>query len=175
MHKKSSCFSFALIAILMVPLFARAQDVTDPSLKAAFIYNVAKFNEWPEENSPSKVFSMCVLGDAAVAEALERTVKGRLLRGAEISVTRLTPTGSVRGCRLLYLSGIKKEQAANIVASVRGTPVLTISDLGGFHEYGGIVRLLFEDGQLRFTIDQESAKKSWLQLSTRILKLANTK
>jgi YfiR/HmsC-like len=36
------------ILLLMGP-WASAQDVTEPSLKAAFIYSFAKFTEWPAD------------------------------------------------------------------------------------------------------------------------------
>jgi len=175
MRQKHIHIALALVAVLFVPLLTGAQDVTESALKAAFIYNVAKFTNWPEETPSSKVFTMCVLGDAAVGEALERTVKGRLLLGKEIRVTRLNSKGSVRECRLLYLSGVTKEQIAQVVASVRGTPVLTIGDLAGFKELGGIVGFFFEDGQLRFTIGLESARKCGLLISAKLMTLAREK
>lgn len=172
--------TFALITILLLPLLTRGQDVTEPALKAAFIYNLAKFTNWPPEDgstpssvaAPPKAFSMCVLGDSAVGEALERSVQDRLLAGNSISVTRLKRSESPRGCRLLYLSGVTKEQSAQILTDIKGTPVLTISDLGGFTELGGVVQFFFERGQLRFSVGMESVKKSGLQLSAKLLDLA---
>ena len=40
----------AIAAALLMPVPASAQDVTEPALKAAFIYNFAKFTEWPPED-----------------------------------------------------------------------------------------------------------------------------
>jgi len=163
----------ALVAILYPGLMSRAQDVTEPALKAAFIYNLAKFTYWPEEaSSGPKVFSMCVVGDSGVGEALERSVKDRLLAGSNISVARLSPSGSVRGCRVVYLSGVTKEQSAQILADLRTMPVLTISDLGGFNELGGMFQFFFERGQLRFSVGMDSVRKSGLQLSAKLLDLA---
>jgi hypothetical protein len=162
----------ALVCALLASHVTRAQDVTESALKAAFIYNLAKFTEWPEETPAPRVFPMCVIGDSATAEALDRTVKGRQLSGQSISVTRLTAAGATRSCRLIYLSGIRKEQSAQILAGLKGAPVLTISDLDGFTESGGIVEFFFEHGQLRFRIGVESAKRSGLQLSAKILTLA---
>ncbi len=163
--------TIALITILLLVVVSPGQDVTEPALKAAFIYNLAKFTYWPEETSP-RAFSMCVLGDSAVGEALDRSVKGRILEGKTISVTRLPPNGPVQGCRLLYLSGVTKEQSAQILTGLRDMPVLTISDLEGFTELGGIVQFFFERGQLRFIIGMESSKRSGLQLSAKLLALA---
>src|ERR1700704_2970715 len=86
---------------------APAQNLTEPSLKAAFVYNFAKFTEWPSDALPATAsFTACVLGDGPVMDALERTVKGRLLSGRSVSVSRVTPDGPLRSCHLLYVSGV---------------------------------------------------------------------
>ena len=71
--------AIALGTACMTPGVAVAQDVTEPALKAAFIYNFAKFTEWPGDSAGREPFVICVLGDAAVGDALERAVKGRRL------------------------------------------------------------------------------------------------
>jgi hypothetical protein len=83
----------------------RAQDVTESSLKAAFIYTFAKFTEWPEDVLPTTAtFSACVLGDSQIRDALERTVKGRQFEGRGISVSQVQLEGKLRSCHLLYVS-----------------------------------------------------------------------
>jgi hypothetical protein len=66
---------------LLMAVAALAQEVTAPALKAAFIYNFVKFTEWPVVLPASEPFVICVIGDAAVGDALERAVKGRDLSG----------------------------------------------------------------------------------------------
>lgn len=162
----------ALIAILLFGTLACGQDVTEPSLKAAFIYNMAKFTEWPDEALYAKHFVMCVIGDDAIADALDHAVKGRSLGGNSISVSHPTTLGQEHVCHLLYLSGMSAEQAAHIVKGLRGAPVLTISDIDGFTTFGGMAQFFFEHGQLRFSIGLESARSARLQLSAKILSLA---
>ena len=43
----------AIAILLLTPVPAAAQDVTEPALKAAFIYNFAKFTEWPADVMPA--------------------------------------------------------------------------------------------------------------------------
>ena len=88
----------AAIAILpLTPMVAAAQDVTEPALKAAFIFNFAKFTEWPAEvMTTGEPLVLCVLGDAAIGEALERAVKNRTLLGHQMDVSQATSTGPPR-------------------------------------------------------------------------------
>jgi hypothetical protein len=152
-----------------------AQDVTEPALKAAFIYNFAKFTEWPAAPATTpaqEAFVLCVVGDAAVNEALTRTVKARVLGGQNLSVAFITPDDAPQKCRLIYISAVTAGQAAHLVAGLRDVPVLTISDLEGFTEQGGIARFFFENGQLRFSVNVASAERAHLHISSRLLALA---
>ena len=144
----------AIAILLLTPMPAAAQDVTEPALKAAFIYNFAKFTEWPADVMPAgEPLLFCVLGDAAIGEALARAVKGRTLAGHIMEVSQSAPDGPPRGgCHVLYLSGVTASQAATLVAGLRDAPVLTISDVEGFTQLGGIAQFFFEHGQLRFNV-----------------------
>ena len=167
----------AIAILLLTQMPAAAQEVTEAVLKAAFIYNFAKFTEWPADVMPAgKPLLFCVLGDAAIGEALVRTVKGRALAGHIMEVSQSAPDGPLRrGCHILYLSGATASQAATLVAGLRDAPVLTISDVEEFTQLGGIAQFYFDHGQLRFNVHVESAKRARLQISSRLLGLARTK
>jgi hypothetical protein len=163
----------AAALILVSGAVARAQDVTEPALKAAFVYNFAKFTEWPEDVLPaSAAFNACVLDDGPVADALERAVKGRLLSGRHISVQRVHVGGPLRTCHLLFVSGLKGPDVGTVVAAVRGAAVLTISDIDDFGRIGGIAHVFVENGTMRFDLNLDLARSSRLQLSSKLLSLA---
>jgi hypothetical protein len=162
-----------IAALLLMQGLAFAQDVTEPALKAAFIYNFAKFTEWPTAVVPAaEPFVMCVVGDAAVGRELERAVRARVLAGHSIAVFNVVRAEPTRICHLLYVSGMTPGQAAQLVAGLRDLPVLTISDVEDFTELGGIAQFFFTHGQLRFSVQNESAKRARLKISSRLLALA---
>jgi hypothetical protein len=88
--------------MLLMPSVPSAQEVTEPALKAAFIYSFMKFTEWPEPLPASDPFVICVLNDPAVGGALERTVKGREFAGRPMIVSIEAPGPKAR-CRVLYI------------------------------------------------------------------------
>ncbi len=163
-------------AVLALALLVRgpatAQDVTEPALKAAFIYNFARFTTWPADLPATDSFVICVLGDTAVGDALTRAVAGRQLMDRPIAVTQVTGTAPKQGCRILYVSGVPVRQAADVVGELRESPVLTISNIEGFASTGGMTQFFFEHGQLRFRIHHEAAKRAGLQISSRLLIMA---
>jgi YfiR/HmsC-like len=165
-------FVILFMLLPMARFVVRAQDVTASALKAAYIYNFVRFTVWPEDLPASEPFVMCVLGDGAVGDALGRAVTGRALAGHRIVVSMLAAPGPKGACRVLYVSSMMPSQAEKLVAELRDAPVLTISDIEGFTEVGGIAQFFFEDGQLRFTIRPESAKRARLLISSRLLALS---
>lgn len=162
----------AITLLLIIPSVASAQEVTESALKAAFIYNFVQFTEWPDRPPASEPFVMCVHGDTAAGDALERIVQGRNLAGHRIVLSRWDTAGPGQACHVLYLPGINAAQAAQLVAGLRDAPVLTISDIEDFNDVGGIVQFFFERGRLRFSIRHESAKRARLRISSRLLLLS---
>jgi hypothetical protein len=162
-----------LAAFLLSASTARAQDVSGPSLRAAFIYTFARFTTWPSDvPPPTGTFTACVLGDGPVRDALERSVKGRQIAGRGISVSQVALGGKLRSCDLLYVSGVTPVQVAAIMAEVGGAAVLTISDVDDFAQQGGIAQMFVENGKIRFDLNLEVAKRSRLQLSSKLVVLA---
>jgi hypothetical protein len=174
---RQSLIAPALAILLLTPLPAAAQDVTEPALKAAFIYNFAKFTEWPADAMATGApLILCVLGDAAIGGALERAVRGQTLAGHSIGVTQAASDGRPpKGCHIAYVSGVTASQAAEIIAGLGDAPVLTISDVDGFTRLGGIAQFFFENGQLSFAVQLASARRARLQISSNLLALARTR
>jgi hypothetical protein len=162
-----------LAALLLCAQPSTAQDVTEASLKSAFIYNIASFTAWPAEALPANgSFNACIAGDGAVGTALEHAVKGRLLAGRVVTVVRISKGAPPQNCHLLYVSDLSAEQGRQIVAGVQGA-VLSIVEIDGFAMPGTVARMFVERGRMRFDIDFGLARQSGLQLSSRLLALAS--
>jgi len=157
-------------ALLLTAAPVAAQSASAPALTAAFLYNFAKFAEWPE-GAPTGPMTICVLGDAAVADALDATVRGRTIEGREIAVVRVKPD-ALRTCHLLYVSGIDQHRAQQIIDELKTAPVMTVSDRDRFAESGGIAGLFVEAGKMRFAINLDAALRARLRISSRLLNLA---
>lgn len=163
----------AAIAVCAFTSFASAQTATAPALKAAFLYNFAKFSEWPADAlAPGQRLAMCVVGDAAVADALGQTIKGHAIGDHELTVTVLKVEESASGCHLLYVSASEIKRSARLLLGARGASVFTVSDAHKFAESGGVAQLIVEDDRMRFAINIASAQRGRLTISSKLLSLA---
>jgi hypothetical protein len=163
----------AAIAASLCSIATSAQDVTGPSLKAAYIYRFVLFTDWPASVLPSGApITICVVGDNALKVALERTVKDVSVAGRAVAVTFGSPDRLPRPCHVMYVSAVSRAQTAAALTPYQGQPVLTMSDVEGFNGLGGIAELFYEDGALRFSIRLDEVKRSGIELSSRLLSLS---
>ena len=150
---------------------AQTPFVSPPTLTAAFLYTVALFTEWPAKANPGAL-TLCVLGDPAVAESLDRLTAGRKPHGRDIAILRLATAKEARPCHLLYLSGHEPARLASALDEVAGLPLLTIGDGEQFVRIGGVAGLFVEAGRMRFAINTDAAGRAGLRLSSQLLSLA---
>ena len=167
-----SCVAAGLSLLLLRAAAPVAQEVTGPALKAAFLFNFVKFTQWPSDALPDAApLEMCVVNDAAVGSALQDAVSGRVVLGHEIRVTQVTAADVLDACHLVYVSGARSI-ALRVLERVGRASVFTVSDVHAFTETGGVAQLHVQQGQLRFAVDVEAARKARLQISSRLLVLA---
>lgn len=164
-----------LLAVLVGTASASASDqpVQISRVKAAFLFNFAKFTEWPADRLPlGDTLAMCVVGDFPVADALEITIKGRLVEGHPLSVQLLKADGPLRSCHLVFVGGSEAKRSAEILETLRDASILSVGDAPAFAELGGVAQLIVENERMRFAVNVTAAQRARLQLSSKLLSLA---
>ena len=170
-----SVASIALLAtIIAVPQIAAGDGndvMSDVAVKAALLYNFAKFTQWPP--LPAGVpLVVCVVGNDGIAAALVETVRGQNISGHTLEVRRSRESATWRDCHMLFIAETETRLSAGGLGGVKTLPVLTVSDGKGFSQGGGIIELYVEGGRMRFAINVDAAERSGLHLSSRLLGLA---
>jgi hypothetical protein len=144
---------------------------SDFSVKAAFLYNFAKFAEWPALPAGAPIVA-CIVGDDMIAAAFVQTVRGQNINDHRLDVSRSPDSVMWRDCNLLFIAAAEVQRSAGALGAIRTQPVLTVSDGKGFAQAGGIIEFYVEGGLMRFEINVDSAERSGLRLSSRLLGLA---
>jgi len=164
------------VVVLLAMLVATPALVTavSPSdLKAAFIYNFARFTLWPGEVVPANSpIVLCVAGDPDVAQSLDRAVQGKAVGGHALLVRRVGADQAVRGCQLLYAGDLNDTRARQLVSLLKDAPVLAISDLEAFTGIGGTAHFFMEGDRMRFAVNVDAANRANVRISAQLLNLA---
>jgi YfiR/HmsC-like len=176
----AATFSTRRLAVALIgaiALFAaaagssRAADAATPSaLKAAFLFNFAKFADWSGVQ-PGVTLVLCVANDDQIGAALADSVRGQAINGHALEVRRLNSDNSLSECHLLF---VPASDARLMLAKINkgAEPMLTVSDAPGFAQSGGMIELFQESGRMRFAVNVDTAQRAGVRLSSRLLDLA---
>lgn len=163
----------ALFAAALAPARAAAQDSLAEAVKATFLYRFASFVDWPTAafSGPDAPLTVCVSGAPDFAGLVERAASGERVGGRAISVRRMgaVPRGS--GCHILYVGVAEGQSVAEALRTVRGEPVLTVTDAAIDTTRGG-VHFVLDRGRVRFHIDRGQVEANGLVMSSRLMSVA---
>jgi len=159
-----------LVPLCLFWLNTSAQPNTATQLKAAFLYNFAKFVTWPSANTNSPQFVIGILGNDPFGSFLEQMVEGEKIGNQSIVIQRYNDVSEIRNCHILY---INKGNAADVAKSLEARPILTVGDSDDFAQSGGIIRFYFTQNKIRLRINLKHTKAANLQISSKLLRLAD--
>lgn len=150
-------------------------------IKAAYLFNFAKFITWPTKslatNAPVE-FVIGVMGESAFADALQRALVGKSVDTHSLKVRQLSPTDDLAGCQILFIGSSEQALLPQILSKLDDSSVLTVSDLSRFLDEGGMVRLFNYENptthqkSIRFEVNPERVQRAGLKASSKLLQLS---
>jgi hypothetical protein len=167
------------LAVLMLfagslRLCAQANPPSEYQLKAAFLFNFAKFIDWPATSpaSPQSPFLICVLGQDPFGSVLDDTLKGKVIGARPLVLHRLRDKAEAGLCQIVFVSSSESAHLAEILGSLQRANVLLVGDTNGFAALGGTIEFTLDNNQVRFTINTDASARSGLKFSSKLLALA---
>lgn len=167
-----------LLSLLAVAAFAMRAGADDLSreyrIKAAYLYNLGKFINWPNENEMPKdaPITLCVYGYNPFDSYLDK-LQERQIRGRAIAVRYLTEQDPVESCQLLFISRLNTSQPKVLNAPAPYPPILTVSDDQDFLNRGGHVSLVTVNNNIQLDINLTRAKQTGFSVSANLLEIAH--
>jgi hypothetical protein len=158
---------------------ALSQDVNEYTVKAAYLYNFAKFVQWPDKAFGAKamIFTIGILGTDPFGNLLEQAVDAKMVDGRSITIKRFdgfddSKTGSIRKCQILFICYSEKDRLPQILNALQGASVLTVSEIERFPAKGGMILFDQEGDRITLAINPGPATKAGLTLSAKLLQVS---
>jgi YfiR/HmsC-like len=167
--------TLALVLSLLTaaaPAAPESPRPTEYEVKAAFLYNFAKFVKWPEGNSLGPTFVVAVIGEDPFGDVLDRTFAGKTIQGRKTEVRRIptaTPPGDVQ---ILFIGSSERGHLAQILKELEGGSALTVADMDGFTERGGMIAFRLKSDVVNFDINLDQVERARLKMSSQLIRLA---
>jgi hypothetical protein len=137
-------------------------------VKVAFINNFIKFIDWPDSASP---LIISVLGESSLTEPL-KAIENTPIKGRRLSIRPIKTLKELDASNVLFVSSSEKDQMREILRFLDNTKILTIGEVEGFCDKGGIINFTMVDNKVHFEINAEAAQKAGLTISSKLLRLA---
>lgn len=178
-QQRRACWRSRSIAALAAALLAcmpafnsiAGQPATEYRIKAAFLYNFTSFVTWPDELAGQAGFTLCVFGNDPFGNLLDK-LAGKPVKNTRLAIRRLESLALLDQCQLVFISEMSSDQLDPALALLHGLPVLTVSDMRGFTELGGIIEFRIIENRVRFDININAAESAGLSISSKLLSLA---
>jgi YfiR/HmsC-like len=141
-------------------------------LKAAFVYNFAKFMEWPSGalKPAADHIILGVLAQDPEKEAFE-ALQGKMVQGRTLVVKKCT-VSELKDCQMIFISAAASRWLGQALSAVRDLPVLTVTDEVESAASRGIINLVTSGGKVRFQVNARQARQLGFKISSQLLQLA---
>jgi hypothetical protein len=150
---------------------AQGERLDEHQVKAAFLYNFAKFIQWPASDV-SEPLVVGMVGRSPFNEVFEKIVTGKSVNGRAIVVRQLQDGDDARAFDIIFIVASEARRTADILERVGGASVLTVGETPQFLRDGGIVQFYVRDNRVRFDINSAGATQAGLRISSQLLSLA---
>lgn len=163
----------ALLLSGLIPGVAGANEFDEYAVKAAYLYNFAKYVEWPPGTfaSADAPLLICIAGDDPFGDALA-ALSGKMIENHPVKVRPLAVTTDLNPCHIVFVSRAEQGRLKTLLAKLARQPILTVSDISDFAQAGGMIGLIEADQRIRFSINLNATRQADLKLSSQLLKLA---
>jgi hypothetical protein len=153
---------------------AAAQSSGEYEVKAAYLYNFAKFVEWPPQSFPSAdaPFAICVAGHDPFGPALDSIIEGERIHGRPLILRRLKGWDGAEACQILFVSASMQEDYSQLLGPDAFPRTLTVGEVPQFLKAGGHIAFFLEGRSVRFAINADSVARTQLQISSKLMRVA---
>ena len=175
-QRTAPCFRLTLALVLAIRAIAgeSAPPLDEHRVKAAFLYNFARFVDWPPDTfrDPGEPFSICVIGQDPFGPSLDDVVAGKAIGGRPVAIHRISDARLSGSCQVLFVGSAADKHALSVLESPKSA-VLTVGDATSSSTSGEvIIRFIMENGKVRFEINTTAADRASLHISAKLLSLA---
>lgn len=169
--RQSIAVCFCIVLLLLGSSSSYGAD-REEAIKAAYLFNFAKYTYWADLPREAPLHVQ-IVGQhpfgKSLAPLLSKTVGHHPLK-----ITAFADFSPESPVQILFIAKNMKAVVPDILQAVKDRPILTISDIEGFTEMGGMIGLIGKDNLIRFTVNLDAALQAGIELNSQMVRLAES-
>ena len=148
------------------------EDTLEYPVKAAFLYQLARFTEWPNSGHDPDALCIGLLGADPFGPAIDRALEGKTVGHRPLAVRRSSQLEELQACAILFVSRSETARLDDILAHAARRSMLTVGESEDFTRAGGMVRFFVDGRRVRFEINRSVVEAAALRINARVLAIA---
>lgn len=162
------------LVVLLAASQSRSFAQTQDDVTVAFLYNFARFVEWPAGAfaNGDAPFTIGFVGRPALADRFSQAVQGKNVSGRDFAVRKLDDATGAAACQIVFVADAV--QASAIITAVKGKPVLCVGEGEPFLAAGGMIAFSREGARLVFDVNPRAIAAATLSPGDKIIKAARS-
>jgi len=153
-------------------LFGSVNSAKEADLKAAYIYNFARYTKWEGLGEKRNQFVICVHKESDLLKSLKKLEKKKM-KGMQIKVIVVGEgKNCLRSCHVVILPKLHRKRLEALVKKAVASNVLSVSDTEGYAQKGVTINLKKVSNKMTFEVNLDQVRHSKLKISSNLLKMA---
>jgi len=163
-----------LFIFMFLSIFSSSElysdSVSEYKIKAGFIYNFARFTQWPDKD---KELRICIYGKDPFGHHID-LLSSKTASSKTISILRTNIIDNIKNCHIVFLNIKTPDQRKfnKILSAIKGSSILTMSDTKNAINYGVMVGFEIKNSKMTFDINYTAILASGLKIKPQLVKLA---
>jgi hypothetical protein len=143
-------------------------------VKAAFLFNFAKFIDWPARKfiQPDSPLVIGIVGNDPFNGLLDEAVQGKCINDRAVLIKHIDTMEELRKCHILFVCRSEDDRIGPILKEVGSDNVLTVGETDKFVSHGGMISFVMVGDSVRFQINDNAARHAGLKISSKLSSLA---
>ena len=151
--------------------FQGVKEISEPTIKALFLYNFTKYVEWSAEKNHDH-FIIGIYGTSAVTDELKHVCANKKVNNKDIEIETINDLSQAENCNILFIPKDQDDQLKKITVAAEENGLLIVTEERGMAMKGAAVNIIEKDQKIRFELNETALKRAGLKASSQLLSLA---
>ena len=147
-----------------------SQSAQQPMFKALFMFNFAKYIEWPTSASQSQ-FVIGVYGNDEIVPELKKLAAARKINNKSIVVKSVKSLSDATDAQVFYVPLSKSGNIENVTSFFAGKPTLIVCDKDGMCKKGAGINYVTVGGKMKFEVNKHNISSHQLKIDPKLISL----
>lgn len=153
---------------------SESKDRQAKIIRAGFILQFSKYIAWPDglvKDKKDRII-LCLMGRDPFGSLIDQANSN--FHDRKIEIRRIQSIKNIQDCHILFVCPDREQNMADIVKAAGDRPILIIGNEDGFLDKGGMINFRRAGTKIRFDIHLDNSENKQLQISSKLLKVANS-